>query len=145
LDWHHLRQVWLVHTEKFARQTTPRADSVPVSVEDHYYLTNLRWNRLEGVGMLGVIRSHWGIENNGFRTLDLEWHEEQAWCTKGAATDVLGLLRLWAYHVVGLLKGRYLRAARYRTLTLGGFVAWLERVNVWGKARRRRLRVLPVG
>jgi Transposase DDE domain len=144
-DWSHLRQVWLVRTEKFVRQTTPRADSVPVHVEDHYYLTNVGWKRLEGIGILGVVRGHWGIENHGFRTLDMAWQEEQAWCTKGAATDVLGLLRLWAYNVVGLLKGRYLRASRYRSLTLGGFVAWIERLSAWGTVGRRRSRVAPVG
>jgi Transposase DDE domain len=145
LDWSHLRQVWLVRTETFVRQTTPRADSVPVAAEDHYYITNLGWQRLEGVGILGVVRSHWGIENNGFRTLDMDWQEEHAWCTKGMATDVLGLLRLWAYNLLGLLKGRYLRAGCYRRLTLVGFVAWLERVSAWGAARRRRSGMVPVG
>ena len=137
LDWAHLRQVWLVRTEKFTRQSTPRVDSMPVAVEDHYYLTNLPWQRLDGMSILSVVRGHWGIENNGFRTLDMEWQEERAWCTKGAATDVLGLLRLWAYNLVGLLKGRYLRARRYRAHTLAGFVAWIERVSVWEQARRR--------
>jgi hypothetical protein len=112
LDWQHRRQVGLVRTEKFARQTPPRADRVPVAVEDHDYRTNLPWQRLEGVAIRGVIRGHWGIEHQGFRTLDLEWREEQAWWTTGAATAVVGRLRLGAYTVLGLLKGRYLRAAR---------------------------------
>jgi hypothetical protein len=73
LEWTHRRQVWLVRTEKFARQTTPRTDSVPVAIADHYYLTDLPWQWLQVLGLLGVIRSHWGIENNGFRTLDLDW------------------------------------------------------------------------
>lgn len=145
LDWTHLRQVWLVRTEKFARQTTPRPDSVPTAVEDHYYLTNLPWNRLEGMGILGVVRGHWGIENNGFRTLDMEWEEERAWCTKGAATDVLGLLRLWAYNLVGLLQGRYLRALRYRAQTLKSFVNWIARVSGWQAARGRIRQVAPAG
>jgi hypothetical protein len=145
LDWTHLRQVWLVRTEKFTRPTTPRAESVPVAVEDHYYITNVPWRRLTGMGILGVIRGHWGIENHGFRTLDMDWQEERAWCTKGTATDVLGLLRLWAYNLVGLLKGRYLRAPRYRTCTLGGFVAWIARVSDWEKARRRVRRIMSVG
>jgi hypothetical protein len=90
-----------------------------------------------------VVRSHWGIEHNSFQTLDRAWHEEQAWCTQGAATDVLGLLRLWAYNLVGLLKGRYLRTARYRALTIAGFVAWLEQISGWGEARRHVRRVVP--
>ncbi|HSF29365.1 MAG TPA: ISAs1 family transposase [Candidatus Tectomicrobia bacterium] len=143
LEWGHLRQIWLVRAEKFMRQTTPRADSVPGVGEDHYYLTNLPWQRLEGSGFLGVVRGHWGIENNRFRRLDMEWHEEQAWCTRGAATDVLGLLRLWAYNLLNLLKGRYLRATCYRRLTVAGFVAWLEQLSVWGEVRRRRRWVVP--
>jgi hypothetical protein len=143
LDWTHLRQVWLVRPEKFRRQTTPRADSVPAEVEDHDSLTNLPWKRRGGVRMLGVIRGHGGLEHNGFRTLDLEWQEERPWCTKGAATDVLGLLRLWAYNLVGLLKGRYLRAPRYRAFTVAGCVEWLAPVSGWGEARRRVRRVMP--
>jgi hypothetical protein len=144
-DWPHLRQVWLVRTETCVRQTTPRTDSVPVAVEDHYSSTNLGWKRLEGVGILGVVRSHWGIENNGFRTLAIDWQEERAWRTTGKATDVLGRLRLWAYNWLGLRKGRDLRARGYRRLTLAGFVAWLERGSAWGEACRRRSGVVPIG
>jgi hypothetical protein len=53
----------------------------------------------------------------------MDGEAERAWCTIGAATDVLGLLRWWAHNGVGLLKGRDLRAPRYRVLTLQGFVA----------------------
>jgi hypothetical protein len=48
-------------------------------------------------------------------------------------------------NLVGLLKGRYLRAPRYRVLTLQGFMEWIERVSVWGEARRHVRRVVPVG
>jgi hypothetical protein len=75
----------------------------------------------------------------------MDWHEARAWCTHGAATDVLGLLRWWAYHWVGLLKGRSLRAARYRAGPLAGFVAWLEQVSSWGEARRHVRQVVPAG
>jgi hypothetical protein len=126
------------------RQTTPREDSVPIEVEDHDSLTNLRWNRLAAVPILGVIRGPWGIESNGVRPLEMDCHEERAWCTKGA-TEVLGLWRWWAYNVVGLLKGRYLRAARDRACTLAGFVAWLEQVSSWGEARRHVRQVVPAG
>jgi hypothetical protein len=54
LEWTHLQQVWLMGTEKFARQTRPRADSPPGEVEDHYYITTVLWHRVEGVGVLGV-------------------------------------------------------------------------------------------
>jgi hypothetical protein len=82
---------------------------------------------------------------HGFRPLEMNWREKQAWGTEGAATDMLGLLRLWAYHLVGWLKGWYLRAARYQRLTPAGFVQWVEGISAWGKARRRRFRVVPGG
>jgi hypothetical protein len=143
LDWPHRRPVWLVRTEKLARQTPPRGDSVPVEVEDHYDITNLLWQRLDGVAILGGVRGHWGIENNGLRTLDMDWQEARAWCPKGAATDVVGLRRRWAYNLVGLLKGRDRRAPRYRALTLAGFVALVAQVSIWGAARRRVHQVVP--
>ena len=40
---------------------------------------------------------------------------------------------------------RYLRAPRYRVLTIQGFVEWIERVSVWGEARRHVRRVVPLG
>jgi hypothetical protein len=136
VDWTHRRQVWLVRTEKCTRQSTPRVERMPVAVEDPYDLTKLPWQRWDGMSLLIVVRGHWGIENNGFRTRDMAWQEARAWCTKGAATDGLGLLRRWAYNLVGLLKGRYLRARRYRAHTLAGFVAWIARVSVWEQAQR---------
>lgn len=56
--WPHLRQAWLVRTEKFACQTTPQTESVPEEVEDHYFITNLEWHRLDGEGILDVVRGH---------------------------------------------------------------------------------------
>lgn len=98
LDWTPRRQVWLVRPEKLTRQSTRRMESMPVAVEDQDALPNLPCQRLDGMSRLSVVRGHWGIETNGVRTLDMEWQEERAWCTKGAATEVLGLLRLWAYN-----------------------------------------------
>jgi hypothetical protein len=142
-DWRHLRQVWLVRIEKFPRQTSPRPHRVPAEVEDHDYLTHLPGQRLEGQRILDVLRGHWGLENHGVRTLDRDWQEERAWCTTGAATDVLGRLRVWAYHLVGLLKSRCWRAPRDRAVPLASLVAWVERVRGWGRGRRDVRRVVP--
>jgi hypothetical protein len=62
---------------------------------------------------------------------------------KGGGYGFLGLSRLWAYNLLRLLQGRYVRAARSRRLTLPGFVAWLEQVSAEGEARRRGLWVAP--
>ena len=90
LDWTHLRQAWLVRTEKFAGQQRPAAGT------------------LQGEGILALVRAHWGIENQGFRTLDMEWEEDygRPWCSQGWAVDVVGYLRLLAYNVLQLAKGR---------------------------------------
>jgi hypothetical protein len=85
---------------------------VPVGIEDQDGRTNLGWERLASIGILGLVHSPWGIENHGFRTLEMEGEEELAWWIKGMATEVLGRLRLWVYHMVGVLQDCYLRAAR---------------------------------
>jgi hypothetical protein len=49
LEWSYLCQVWLARTEKFTQQTTPRADNLPVEVEDHYYITRSHFKTLRTV------------------------------------------------------------------------------------------------
>ena len=106
--WDHLRQVWLV------RQLTQHADGRQ-EVEDRFFLTNLRIGRLNGEGVLAVVRAHWGIENCANWTMDTQWGEDQrAWCCQGEALVVLSLLRQLAYNVVQVLFTRHLRAERYR-------------------------------
>ena len=56
------------------------------------------------------MRNHWGIENDTFNSLDLQWWEDnRRWCTQGNAIWVLGLLRLMAYNLVQYLRKRHLR------------------------------------
>lgn len=101
--WDHLRQVWLV------RQET-RDDEDRVTVEDRYFLTSVRRGRLSPSQILLLVRGHWGIENDCFGALDVQWHEDdRPFCTKGHAVEVLGLLRLLAYNLLRLLRVRHLR------------------------------------
>jgi hypothetical protein len=101
--WDHLRQVWLV------RQETRDADG-GIAVEDRYFLTSVRKGRLTPSQILLVVRGHWGIENDCFGTLDLQWHEDdRPFCTRGHAVEVLGLLRLLAYNLLRVLRMRHLR------------------------------------
>lgn len=146
LNWTHLRQAWLVRTEKFAGEQRPAAGAQAQEVEDRYFLTNLLWNRLKGEGILALVRAHWGIENQGFRTLDLEWEEDygRPWCSQGWAVDVVGYLRLLAYNVLQLAKGRYLRK-RYRHRTLRSFVEELVQAFVEERAAQRAHEVLRPG
>jgi len=106
--WEHMRQVWLV------RQLTEHSDGRQ-EVEDRFFLTNLRVGRLNGAGILAVVRGHWGIENCANWTMDTQWGEDQrAWSCQGEALVVLSLLRQLAYNVVQVLFTRHLRAERYR-------------------------------
>ena len=99
--WSHLRQTWLIRQEKvYAGGKT--------EIEDRYFITSLPWNRLKAQQILVLVRNHWGVENNAFNSLDLQWTEDSApWCTKGQAIWALGLLRVMGYNVA-----QYLRCKR---------------------------------
>lgn len=105
-NWTHLRQTWLV------RQETVDAGGKP-EVEDRYFISSLPWNRLKPHQILTLVRGHWGVENDTFNSLDLQWKEDSApWCTKGRAVWALGVIRLMAYNVVQYLRKRRLRRNR---------------------------------
>ena len=102
--WSHLRQTWLV------RQETTLDDGTVVEVEDRYFISSLLWNYLKPSQILTLVRNHWGIENDAFNSLDLQWREDLGpWCTHGDAVWGLGLLRLMAYNLVQYLRKRRLR------------------------------------
>jgi len=101
-DWSHLRQVWLVRQES-------RVGDGPVTVEDRYFLSSLRWGRLTPPQILQVVRGHWGIENDCFWSLDMQFGEDaMPWVTKGRSVEILGILRLLAYNLLQLLRKRHL-------------------------------------
>lgn len=101
--WTHLRQTWLV------RQETRFSDGT-LEIENRFFLTSLLWNYLTPWQILLVVRNHWGVENDAFNSLDLQWHEDSApWCTRGNAVWALGVLRLMAYNTAQILRKRRLR------------------------------------
>ncbi|MFH1862428.1 MAG: transposase [bacterium] len=101
--WKHLRQTWLVRQESKHTNGT-------IEVEDRYFLTSILWNYLKPLQIFNLVRGHWGIENDSYNSLDLQWKEDDApWCTKGKAIWVLGLLRLMAYNVAQYVRKRRLR------------------------------------
>jgi hypothetical protein len=107
--WTHLRQVWLV------RQQTrdPGSPSDSGSLEDRYFVTNLRIGRLTAAQCLLVVRNHWGIENDCFWSLDVAFGEDShPWATQGDAVAVLGLLRLMAYNLLQLARKCHLRVSQ---------------------------------
>ncbi|MBW2736693.1 MAG: ISAs1 family transposase [Deltaproteobacteria bacterium] len=101
--WRHLRQTWLV------RQETKTSDG-QITIEDRYFVSSLLENRVSPQDILTLVRGHWGIENDSFNSLDVQWREDDGpWCTQGHAVWVLGVLRLMAYNLAQLLRRRHLR------------------------------------
>jgi hypothetical protein len=97
--WDHLQQAWLV------RQTTRDASGSILSVEDRFFVSSAPWKRFTPTEIIRLVRAHWGIENDTFNSLDMQWLEDHgAWCTKGNAVWVLGLLRLMAYNLAQHLR-----------------------------------------
>jgi hypothetical protein len=106
--WGHLRQTWLV------RQETKKPNG-KIEVEDRYFISSLLRNRLRPAQILTLVRNHWGVENDTFNSLDMQWREDHApWSSKGNAIWGLGLLRLLAYNVVQMLRRRRLRRKDHR-------------------------------
>ena len=67
-------------------------------------------NRLSPEQILLLVRQHWGIENDCFNSLDVQWQEDSGkLCTQGQAVWGLGILRIMAYNVVQYFRKRRLR------------------------------------
>lgn len=131
LGWTHLRQVWLVVQETAQRPRhgarRPYGSQRPpadwrITHKHRYFATNLPRNRLTPRQILRVVRNHWAVENDCFHTLDVQWQEDRcAWCGRGNAVLVLGMLRMLAYNLVQGLRKRRLRCPRPQ---LGDTVPW---------------------
>jgi hypothetical protein len=101
--WDHLRQTWLVRQETMDSEGN-------VELEDRYFISSLLWNFLKPWQILLVVRNHWGIENDSFNSLDLQWREDHGpWCTQGTSVWTLGVLRMMAYNTAQILRKRRLR------------------------------------
>jgi hypothetical protein len=101
--WEHLQQTWLIRQETMD-------DNGKVEIEDRYFVTSLSWSFLKPAQILLAVRGHWGVENDAFNSLDLQWREDSApWCTMGTAVIALGILRILAYNTAQVLRRRKLR------------------------------------
>ena len=109
-EWESARQVWRV------KQTT-REDNGKTTVENRYFITNLPKDRLTSREILELVRLHWGVENGCHWTLDMVLGEDDnVWCTKNKALRMLSWIRLLAYNLLRMLRHRYLRSARSRSM-----------------------------
>jgi len=121
--WEHLKQVWRVEQDR-------RKQNGAVETTERLFLTSLHRGRLTPEQILRVIRGHWGIENDCFGSLDLQWDEDsRPWCTKGGALEVLGLLRIMAYNLLQVARKRHLRR-RLADGRLAPAAAW-RRIFEW--------------
>ena len=119
--WSHLQQVWRIEKEII------RGKTGLVERENHYYVTNLEWNRFQPQQILYVVRSHGGIENHCNWTMDVIWDEDsKVWCGQGLGIQVLGLLRLMAYNLIAHLRSRYLRQRDQRAAAKRGWQEWCD-------------------
>jgi hypothetical protein len=136
-DWQHLRQAWLVETTVIDGDGTTEIDR-------RYFLTNLPCGRLTPAQCLLLVRRHWGIENDCFWTLDVQWREDALpWCTQGRAVEVLSWLRLMAYNLLQLARRTHLRR-RDTTGLREAPPAW-RRVFAWVRQAFQRPPLAPVG
>lgn len=117
--WEHVREVWHV------KQTTIELKTGETTLDERFFLTSLPLRTLTNAQVLQAVRMHWGVENNGFWTLDCAWFEDDAPWTHHALLFV-SLLRLLAYNAVSRLLTRRLRQAKARALSWGGILTLLE-------------------
>ena len=119
--WQHLRQVWLVAvetreaevklTKKQRRELGIDRIDYETTVDHRYYASNLTWKRLTAQQILLCVRNHWAVENDCYHSMDVQWGEDRpAWCSKGNALQVLGMLRILAYNPVSALRKRHVAA-----------------------------------
>jgi hypothetical protein len=133
LDWTHLRQVWLV------RKVRQEDDGSETVVEDRFFVTNLPVNRLTASDCLGVVRRHWGIENDCFWTVDTQWEEDTGlWVRKGTGLEVCSLLRMIAYNLMVTLREVHTRSDLWAKRSWRG-LAELMIVYIYSAAMDRSL------
>lgn len=102
--WSHATEVWRICKETLNSKGK-------LTIENHYYVTNMPRQRLSHGQVLRAVRLHWSIENNANWVMDVAWKEDsKPWCNQ--ALGVLSLMRMIAYNAVTRFKLRRLRRAK---------------------------------
>lgn len=125
-DWHHLRTVLRVESEK----TDLRTGQVVAQNEDdvnRYFLCSLPADELTPEQWLRLVRTHWRVENACHYTWDMAFEEDDhPWIVadpKGAV--VLMLLRRMVYNALALFRGVTQRSDERRQTPWKTLLRWV--------------------
>jgi predicted transposase YbfD/YdcC len=91
-DWPGLEQVF-----ELERQRTVHGKT---TTEMAYGITSLPRELADARALLNLCRSHWGIENNLFRTRDMTFGEDACRVRSGTAPQILAALRNMAIRLL---------------------------------------------
>jgi predicted transposase YbfD/YdcC len=105
-DWPKLAQVIRVERERRVGGET--------RVEVSYYITSLDRSRADAARLLGLIRSHWGIENRLHYVRDVTFGEDASRVRSGSAPPVLAAFRNTVIHLLENVEATSKAAARRR-------------------------------
>jgi hypothetical protein len=91
-DWPGVAQVFRVDRERRVKGVT--------TTEVVYGITSLGRDRADAARLLGLVRSHWGIENGLHHVRDETFREDRCRVRRGHAPRVMASLRNVAVHLL---------------------------------------------
>jgi len=104
-------------------------DGVVASRETRYFLSSLAHDALAPAHWLGVVRRHWGVENDCHKTFDVAFAEDDhPWIEMDPrGTLVVLLLRRIAYNLLALFRAVTQRSDERRAMPWKQLMRWVER------------------
>jgi len=117
LDWTHLLTVVRVQSEWTDTSTGE------VRIDNRYYLTSMRSDRLTAPQWLVLIRRRWSVENENHNTFDTVFHEDRRpWVLDPRGMLVIMMLRRLTYNILTLYRSVTLRSAKNRSQPWGELI-----------------------
>jgi len=101
IEWLPQRDRWK-NLKGLVEVTSERKEKGKSSIENRYYITSLD---VDGERLGKIIKSHWGIENNLHRQLDINFVEDSSVVNTGNAAENLATFRRLALNMLGSGKG----------------------------------------
>jgi hypothetical protein len=119
--WDHLKVAVRIETERQDR------DGRVLGREDRYLLASLERDALTPEGWLRLVRSHWRVENDVHKTLDVVLREdERPWFRAAGGMLVAAILRRVAYNVLALYRSVTLRGEARDVLPWKELLGWMR-------------------